>query len=35
MSIYKARLFSRWARKQGLQGSMLCQAVLEIREGPV
>jgi hypothetical protein len=33
MSIYKTRLFSRWARKQGLQDSVLCQAVREIRCG--
>lgn len=33
MSIYKTRLFSRWARKQGLSDSLLCQAVREIREG--
>jgi hypothetical protein len=33
MSIYKTRLFSRWARGQGLSDSMLCQAVREIREG--
>jgi hypothetical protein len=33
MSIYKTRLFGRWARGQGLSDSMLCQAVREIIEG--
>ena len=33
MSIYRTRLFSRWARRQGIRDSMLCQAVREIREG--
>jgi hypothetical protein len=33
MSIYKTRLFGRWARGQRLSDSMLCQAVREIREG--
>jgi hypothetical protein len=33
MSIYKTRLFGRWACKQGIQDSMLCQAVREIRRG--
>ncbi|HEV8330131.1 MAG TPA: type II toxin-antitoxin system RelE/ParE family toxin [Steroidobacteraceae bacterium] len=33
MSIYKTRWFSRWARKQGLDDSLLCQAVREIRGG--
>lgn len=33
MSIYKTRLFGRWARKQGLSDSMLRRAVREIRAG--
>jgi hypothetical protein len=33
MSIFQTRLFSRWARKQGLSESMLCEAVREISVG--
>jgi hypothetical protein len=33
MSIYKTRLFSRWARRQGVLDSALSQAVREIRAG--
>jgi hypothetical protein len=33
MSIYKTRQFGRWARKQGVLDSMLCDAVREIRGG--
>jgi hypothetical protein len=33
MSIYQTRWFNRWARKNGLGRSVLCQAVREIREG--
>lgn len=33
MSIFATRWFSRWARKQGLRDSALCQAVRAIRAG--
>ena len=33
MSIYKARWFDRWARKQGLNTPALCVAVREMAEG--
>jgi len=33
MDIYKTRDFSRWARKQGLMDTALCQAVQEMANG--
>jgi hypothetical protein len=35
MSIYTTRSFDRWAHKQGLPASSLCNAVLEIKKGLV
>ncbi|MBO3460983.1 type II toxin-antitoxin system RelE/ParE family toxin [Aetokthonos hydrillicola Thurmond2011] len=33
MAIYKTLWFNRWARKQGLNDTSLCNAVLEITQG--
>lgn len=33
MAIYKTRWFDRWARKQGLTASSLCDAVREMANG--
>jgi hypothetical protein len=33
MAVYRVRSFSRWARKQGLSDSALCNAVREMRQG--
>jgi hypothetical protein len=33
MVVYRVRLFSRWARKQGLSDRMLCDAVREMQQG--
>ena len=33
MAVYRVRSFSRWARKQRLSDSVLCDAVREMRQG--
>jgi hypothetical protein len=33
MAIYKSREFARWARKQGLKDTALCDAVEEMANG--
>ncbi len=33
MAIYKTRLFSRWAKKEGLSAAVLCAAVSEMATG--
>ena len=33
MAVYRVRSFSRWARKQRLSDSALCDAVREMRRG--
>src|ERR1017187_1450589 len=33
MTIYKTRLFSRWAKKEGLHATSLCAAVREMAAG--
>lgn len=33
MEIYKTRVFSRWARKEGLNDQALCEAVSEMTNG--
>lgn len=33
MLIYKTRWFDRWARKQGVSGASLCEAVREMADG--
>jgi len=33
LSIYKTRVFNRWASKEGLTDSALCHAVHEMQEG--
>jgi hypothetical protein len=33
MTIYETRLFSRWAKKEGLRAAALCAAVSEMAAG--
>jgi hypothetical protein len=33
MTIYKTRVFARWARKEGLGDKLLCEAVEEMSQG--
>jgi hypothetical protein len=33
MTIYKTRVFARWARKEGLGDKILCEALREMSEG--